>query len=225
MLFISRSIKTHISRLQVRARGALSAQRIGGSVSSASQRALMRWAIIREVVRKDWWKYANKLQEGSSRWRSWFTMWRTAGRYIALRELLLCHVGYEGLPDGDDSNSVRYAHYETLLIDQMNRDQSDVGEKSPSRPKFTIPRYEGRGILAYSVMQAAEIMLADKMRGECTVHPVSLSPMAVRALYAIQLELDTLLPVQVSAMCRIWAEERVRLRGGDTDVRRQNAYR
>jgi len=40
----------------------------------------------------------------------------------------------------------------------------------------------------------------------------TVSPTAVRALYALQLEMDTLLGVRVAAQCRLWAEDRHRLR-------------
>jgi hypothetical protein len=41
---------------------------------------------------------------------------------------------------------------------------------------------------------------------------LSLAPTAVRALYAMQLELDTVLPIRIAAQCRRWAEERHQLR-------------
>lgn len=138
-------------------------------------------------------------------------MWRAAGKYIALRELLVPHVGYESFSDGDNS-SVRHVFYESLLVDHKD---SGVGNSSS---KYTTPRYEGRGLLPHNVMQAAESLLADKLKGDCSVNPLSLSPTVIRALYAIQMELDTLLPVHVSAMCRIWTEERIKLRSDDTDV-------
>ena len=37
--------------------------------------------------------------------------------------------------------------------------------------------------------QAALIILSDQMRGNKVTHPLSLAPSAVRALYALQLEL------------------------------------
>ena len=60
-----------------------------------SRRARMRWAALRDSVRSDWWRFAKTLKEGTLRWRAWFDEWRAAARYVALREMLLYHVGYE----------------------------------------------------------------------------------------------------------------------------------
>jgi hypothetical protein len=70
-------------------------------------------------------------------------------------------------------------------------------------------------------MRAAELLIRNQITAHvgatppspeeisrAQVHALSLSPTAVRALYAIQLELDALLGVKTAAQCRLWAEER-----------------
>jgi hypothetical protein len=71
-------------------------------------------------------------------------------------------------------------------------------------------------------MRGAEYLLSSRM-SSCTPRTaeeavfeldsaLSLAPTAVRALYAMQLELDTVLPIRIAAQCRRWAEERHQLR-------------
>jgi hypothetical protein len=148
------------------------------------------------------------------RWRSWFGMWRSVARYVCLREMLLYHVGFEALADADDS-AVRYAPFETLLMDhsgasgKVSPSVKQAGPAVAALPKFTVPQYSGRGDLPNSIVQAAENVLAQHLKGESAMHPLSLSPSAVRALYALQLEMDSLLPIHICAVGRVWAEERV----------------
>ena len=61
------------------------------------------------------------------------------------------------------------------------------------------------------VLSAAEVMVRQKMRGEGNgVSPLSLSLRAVRALYALQIEMDALLTPYKAAMLRVWADNRYR---------------
>ena len=68
----------------------------GRKTVDVSRRARLRWRLIRNSIRKDWHGYASALPEGTLRWRAWFTQWRLCARYVALRELLIFHVGFEG---------------------------------------------------------------------------------------------------------------------------------
>lgn len=140
---------------------------------------------------------------------------------MALREILHYHVGFEAIADATEQ-SVRYSPFETLLLDQNASSALDGFSEVPVSDKiryshFTVPGIQGRGAISANIMLAAEHMLQAQMKGENSVHPLSLSPHAIRALYALQLEMDTLLPLKVSALCRIWAEERLKVRkeGGE----------
>jgi hypothetical protein len=80
-----------------------------------------------------------------------------------------------------------------------------------------------------NVMRAADLLVRNQISSQFQHHTpeeisreqinaLSLSPTAVRALYALQLELDALLGVRVAAQCRLWAEEKYRLRRGALQV-------
>ena len=69
------------------------------SADDKSIRAKMRWALLRDSMKIDWNKYVNSLEGGSIRWRTWFNTWKLAARYVALREILLYHVGFEAVLD------------------------------------------------------------------------------------------------------------------------------
>jgi hypothetical protein len=70
-----------------------------------------------------------------------------------------------------------------------------------------------------SILNAAEVLLTQQVQqiGPQTpetevVSPLALSPTAVRALYSLQLEMDTVLTARTAALCRLWAEERYRIK-------------
>ena len=97
------------------------------------------------------------------RWRSWFSMWRIAAKYVALRELLQYHVGFEAITDQDETH-IRYSSFETLLVDQtqtqtqtQNTDESSNDLTGTSR--FTIPEYKGRGMFPSNIIQVSKIYL------------------------------------------------------------------
>ena len=83
-------------------------------------------------------------------------------------------------------------------------------------------RYQGRGLHSVNALRGAEYLLTSHMTypyprtAEEALreqdNTLSLSPTAIRALYAMQLELDTVLGVRVTAQCRLWAEERYKIR-------------
>ena len=52
---------------------------------------------------------------GSIKWRSWFSIWRLAARYVAIRELITYHVGYESFTN-PETGATTYAAKEKLLI-------------------------------------------------------------------------------------------------------------
>lgn len=86
----------------------ISAGLTSGAAVLTSRRAQLRWAMIRDGIKKDWWKYASTLTEGSIRWRAWFEQWRMAGRYVLLRNIMLYHVGFEEMYDAK-SETITYA--------------------------------------------------------------------------------------------------------------------
>ena len=99
------------------------------------------------------------------------------------------HVGFEAINDTHE-DTIRYASFESLLIDQTNSngiedEYSFSYDGTKQRPKFTIPIYRSRNTFAVHVMNVAERILTAQMKGESTLHPLSLSPNAVRALYGI----------------------------------------
>ena len=227
----------------------------------ASKRARMRWALLRDAIRADWWRYANFLKGGSMRWRAWFGVWRAAARYIAIREILIFHVGYEvldptvqptkfsdkldGKAEMDSQTVLSYSLSECLLMDQRDRDldldsypipeesngdrqetpstQQNKNKKSKDEidamlTKLHQKRYIGSGQLSPSSVSAAEKLLKIRIASPRSKNyldiqresdeAMSLPQATVRALYSLQLEMDTVLTVIVSARCRLWSEER-----------------
>ena len=226
-----------------------------------SKRARMRWALLRDAVRSDWWRYGNTLKEGSIRWRAWFDVWRAAARYIAIREILLFHVGYEVLepmvrsskyPDKisssgkvviDPQSVLSYTMSECLLSDHLDSSSyQEAGQQQGQKASFTLQnsigksreeidtmltkqqqrRYAGIGQLSLNSVKAAEEILKAAIRTPRSKdrfdvlresdEALSLPSATVRALYALQLEMDTVLTVNVSAQCRLWTEERHKAR-------------
>ena len=217
----------------------------------------MRWALLRDAIRADWWRYANFLKGGSMRWRAWFDVWRAAARYIAIREILIYHVGYEvldptaqstkysdklnGKAEIDSQTVLSYSLSECLLMDQQDPDSYPVPEETHGNGQETSStlesnnkkskdeidsmvtslhqkRYIGTGQLSSSSVTAAETLLKSRIASTRSKNrldiqresdeAMSLPKATVRALYSLQLEMDTLLTVIVSARCRLWTEER-----------------
>jgi hypothetical protein len=113
--------------------------------------------MIRDNIKKDWWKYTENLTEGSMRWRSWFSMWRVAAKYVALRELLQYHVGFEAITDQDETH-IRYSSFETLLVDQTQK-SDESSNNLPGTSRFTIPEYKGRGMFPSNIIQVSKHIL------------------------------------------------------------------
>lgn len=230
-----------------------------------SRRARLRWRMIRNSIRKDWHGYASSLREGSLRWRAWFAQWRLCARYIALRELLIFHVGFEG---DQTTAPTPFKLYETLLMDHGDAsgsgseqgngsgsgDNKALRHASPQRQKA----WRGSGAITEGVVRTAETLVRAKIAGPAntrgtvgvakasekntsstvggdgeegaeqglgqeetgisfeeicapgSVAALMLSSRTLRALYAMQLELDALLPLHAVAFCRYWADERFR---------------
>ena len=227
----------------------------GEKVEDKQRRAQLRWKLIRQSVRRDWTKYTGTLKEGTLRWRGWFNEWRMCARYVALRELLIFHVGFEV----DKKNGLRnYKLSESLLMDHDIVDVDDEGVecvKEGKKRKSGLRPYRGVGSMSKGVVQAAETLVQAKMLGdkildttndvnerrscESTVvaagesedlsernensdvtmkeicdpgstASLALSSRTVRALYALQLELDCTLSVAQVAYCRTKADNRFR---------------
>jgi hypothetical protein len=195
------------------------------SADDKCRRARMRWALLRDSMKIDWNKYVNTLNEGSIRWRTWFNTWRIAARYVALREILLYHVGFEAVLD-QNGDTVSYSISESLFADHYreNKLNSKSNDSSPSQTvstniKKNVGRYRGFGLFTTTQLQTAETILRKQMAssGDLSgfndnIDPLSLAGSVIRALYAIQLDMDTYLPIKVSAKCRIWAEDKYRLK-------------
>lgn len=194
------------------------------SAEDKSRRARMRWALLRDSMKIDWNKYVNTLEEGTIRWRTWFNTWRVAARYVALREMLLYHLGFEAILD-QYGDTVSYSISESLFADHYreNKLNSKSNDSSPTQAisthgKKNSGRYRGLGMFTPTQLQTAETLLRNQMTSNSesafndSVDPLSLAGSVIRALYAIQLDLDTYLPIKVSARCRIWAEDRYKLK-------------
>ena len=104
-------------------------------------------------------------------------------RYVALREILMYHVGFESITDMDE-DTVRYAPFESLLIDQ--RDSGIETRDMSSKSIFTVPNYKGRNMLSANMINAAENILTAQLRGSNTIHPLSLTHSVIRALYGMK---------------------------------------
>ena len=176
-------------------------------IDNKSRRARARWAMIKDNLKVDWLKYASSLSDGTIRWRTWFEVWRQAGRYVAIRELIMYHVGFECTYDGD-GEIIAYSLNESLLADHVR-----YGSRSNDEGKGK--RYFGTGIFPPNILKAAEVLIQKNINHkngeEEEIDPLSLSTLTIRALYAMQLELDTALPMTVTATCRLIAEEKYKL--------------
>ena len=84
---------------------------------------------------------------GGMRWRSWYNEWRLAARYVAVREILLYHVGYEYIvlerSTGADEDGVekweqweQMQMHETLLADHNQGDESDQDQDQDHEEGF-----------------------------------------------------------------------------------------
>lgn len=213
----------------------------------AALRAKLRWSRIRDAIRRDWRLWARRLPGGLLRWRAWFQEWRLAARYVALRELLVYHVGFDirhnSISDARASDYIVHNLYESLC--EFHSDTVDTRDTSATGG-------EGRGSAAElyypfvnefspRLVRAAETILSQQLldkysrtksatattpiesksypnTGSCYIDPLSLSPVAVHVLYALQLELDSYLSIQQCGLCRLWADERVELRYRATEA-------
>lgn len=88
--------------------------------------------------------------------------------------------------------------------------------------------FVGKGNISEPVLKAAESLIytqiisnnkyfslihsAQSSGRPLVINPFELSTVAIRALYALQLELDSILPFRVSAYCRILAEEKYKIK-------------
>ena len=137
----------------------------GQKVEDKRRRAQLRWQLVRQSVRRDWSKYTSTLKEGALRWRAWFNEWRICARYVALRELLIFHVGFEA----DSRNGTQnYKLSESLLMDHVIEDVDDEGVgliRGGKERKSGLRPYRGVGSMSEGVMRAAETLVCVKMRG------------------------------------------------------------
>ncbi len=134
---VVRTIVEHMYRVQANAWVAFAKspatatpQAIAASSAGDRQRlARARWDMVRKSVKLDWYKYTDKLKEGAMRWRAWFEVWRLAARYVALREILMYHVGYESFTDAA-TGVVSYSIRENLIMNyaQHATDTASTGE-------------------------------------------------------------------------------------------------
>lgn len=190
--------------------------------SSSSYRAKVRWRLVKLSIKSDWLRYSlhlplqgqspnggpnshSRSHERSSssgiRWRGWFTIWALSGRYVAMREVLMYHVGYEQLllPLSSSTYSVQsYAPRENLKLHYFSN-------------TFSSEERENQGIVGVDPVdvETAMLIVDTIISGQ---HPfngvLDVMPGVIKALYAMQLELDSLLPLKVSAFCRRRAEEK-----------------
>lgn len=109
---VARTVVDHMYRIQSNAWMSFSRS---SEVMDRRRMARMRWDMVRKSIKVDWYKYTDKLTSGAMRWRSWFEVWRLAARYVALREILMYHVGYESFTD-TDTGFVSYAIKENLIM-------------------------------------------------------------------------------------------------------------
>lgn len=187
-----------------------------------SRRARMRWKVIRDMIlKRDFYRFVGeKLTKGSVRWRIWFEQWRLAARYIAIRGLLMYHVGYEAIQD-EKSKLVTYAMCESLLVDH----HTSLGRNSNNRSAEVVEylqeamsrRYSGCGTIPVYLLSAIETLISRQIlcaywhshdASDMNIDVSRLSTPIIRGLYACQLELDAFLHPRVSALCRLWAEDR-----------------
>jgi len=235
---IAQVLRTYFYNLRSKSRLAMSNQKPPpSSVSSTSdgvdqllsceirkRRARMRWALIRKAVQIDWWQFTDSLAEndvgGSLKWRSWFKIWRLAARYVAIRQIVTFHVGYESFLNAE-TGFTTYAAKEKLLMDyERLRGGTQV-----------VTAYDGLGCFDVKLIATAELLISSKYErrdgpqrvvlldgndSEITIdlnalNPFSIPDKLIRVLYAAQLELDSILPFRVSAFCRILADEKCEL--------------
>jgi len=218
----------NVNALQSKSRAGLvevSISSLPSSVSSSAaahpdvrRRARYRWSLIRDSIKVDWWRYSSTLRGGRMRWRAWFDTWRQVARYIALREILIYHVGFEAVENGPDS--VSYSVNESLRQDHSSsRPGAAAGAGGAAASASTDGSalvseggYLGRGAFSQDAVNVAEAWVRHQLRhqGEGS-NPRRIRASTIRALYALQLEMDALLPIRVSAQARLWAEEKYRL--------------
>eukprot|EP01034_Spumella_vulgaris_P021313 gene21313-27343_t len=210
------SIKDHMYRLQSNAWVAFAKSPLLGV--DRKRLARLRWDMVRKSIKVDWQKYTSKLRDGNMKWRAWFETWRLAGRYVALREILMYHVGYESFTDAA-TGMVSYAIRENLI---MNYTQHNGAKDDDAAI------YVGKGNISEHVLRAAESLIykqivasnsyfmlvhnAQHTRQSVAINPFDLSSIALRALYALQIDLDSQLPFKVSAFCRIYAEDKYKMK-------------
>ena len=181
-------------------------------------------------------------------------------RYVALREVLLYHVGFEAIR-GTSGEVLAYSMTEALNVDHHHSDYLSVRAsalESGGMTKKQRRRYQGAGMFPAGVMAAVNNLLKKVLRSRMKaapyyklppgvsvissspgrllkirtpefiednilddfgpIDPLHLAPVAVRALYALQLELDAYLPTKTCAQCRLWAEDRYRQTKVDVHV-------
>ena len=225
---VAQIFRTYFYDLRSQCRVSLCNQRSSLLRDDQIRRARMRWGLIRSAVRIDWWKFSDQLADsdvgGSIKWRSWFSIWRLAARYVAIRELITYHVGYESFTN-PETGATTYAAKEKLLM-HYERLQKD---RSARRGQL----YEGPACFSSELLAAVELIIASRYKnadeickqadidveidhGELVrlndIDPLNLPTSVIRVLYALQLELDSILPFKVSAFCRMYADEKCELR-------------
>jgi hypothetical protein len=200
-------------------------------ITNSSQRARLRWNMIRDTIKQDFYQYGASLESGSIRWRLWFEQWRLLARYVAIREIMIYHLGYE--PEVNELSDIPASSFAECLIDDHAKvvrpssersriDDEDInGDKEAARKNRMKPsyRYRGRGMIPSKHMKSAELLLRNLTRQvgpfneenpRFLVNSLGLSASVIRALYTLQLEIETILPLRVCARARIWAEDKVR---------------
>jgi hypothetical protein len=183
--------------------------------SARRHRAKLRWNLIRVSVKVDWWRFAGRLKDGHIRWRAWFDIWRHAARYVALREVLMYHVGYESWTLGQDP--LTFAQQVGLDDDVTELPKRSIGETlklyfATSAHRNGRPVLIGAGSMSEEDLHSAERIVAHQLTRHLTrrpgVDPFSIPSNVLKALYSLQLELDAMLPTDISAFCRLRAEQK-----------------
>ena len=118
----------------------------GEKVEDKQRRAQLRWRLIRQSVRRDWTKYTDTLKGRGPCGGEDGSMSGECARYVALRELLIFHVGFEV---EKKNGLLKYKLSESLLMDHDIVDVDDEGVECVKEGKEAEERataLSGRGL-------------------------------------------------------------------------------
>ena len=188
-------IQGYVRTLQ---KGAMLPSRSGKSFRNIARE---RWAMIRAAIDRDAMRrcvYDDKSLTSAQVWRGFFRIWRLAARYMGIRRILRAtRSGYMSLHTFTDSAGLKHVRFFEGNVGQM--------KGCGAIPVLEEGIYDHEELISKEDQEAAREILRKHLQNTITEHDEgnNISLNVQRALYAMQLHLDSVMPPRVTAACRL----------------------